>query len=119
MAPRFGNFATQTPGISHILKFFAGMPPQRLIPKFAHKTLVQQLGSDPNMHFGAKADLTPDVHKAVVLWPDTFTNYFHPEIGEAAADVLGKLGYSMRLPASSLCCGRPLYDYGFLDQGTQ
>lgn len=40
----------------------------------------------------------------MLVWPDTFTNYFTPEVGIAAVDI----------PERPLCCGRPLYDYGML-----
>ena len=53
----------------------------------------------------------------VVLWPDTFTNYFQPQIGQAAVEVLEQFGFRVLVPEhAQLCCGRPLYDYGFLDQ---
>jgi Fe-S oxidoreductase len=51
----------------------------------------------------------------VVLWADTFTNYFKPERGKAAVAVLEDAGYSVIVPRAHLCCGRPLYDYGMLD----
>jgi Fe-S oxidoreductase len=53
------------------------------------------------------------------LWPDTFTNYFHPEIGHAALEVLQGAGFNVVVPQSNLCCGRPLYDFGMLDQAKQ
>jgi Fe-S oxidoreductase len=49
-----------------------------------------------------------------LLWPDTFTNYFTPEIGVAAAEVLHAAGFHVQLPRKALCCGRPLYDFGML-----
>ncbi len=52
----------------------------------------------------------------VVLWPDTFNNYFHPETAIAAVEVLEPLGFQVRLPAGHVCCGRPLYDFGMLDR---
>ncbi len=51
----------------------------------------------------------------VILWPDTFNNHFHPEIGKAAVEVLEAAGFQVLVPAASLCCGRPLYDFGMLD----
>jgi Fe-S oxidoreductase len=51
----------------------------------------------------------------VLLWPDTFNNYFHPEVAIAATQALEAAGYQVRIPEQSLCCGRPLYDYGMLD----
>ncbi len=50
------------------------------------------------------------------MWPDTFTNYFHPEIGRAALEVLEGAGFQVIAPQSHLCCGRPLYDFGMLDR---
>ena len=52
----------------------------------------------------------------MILWPDTFTNHFHPEIGKAAVEVLESAGYEVLVPPHSLCCGRPLYDFGMLDK---
>src|SRR5205085_5907383 len=51
----------------------------------------------------------------VLLWPDTFTNHFHPDVGKAHVKVLESAGYRVRIPSRSLCCGRPLYDYGMVD----
>jgi len=52
----------------------------------------------------------------VILWADTFNNYFFPETAQAAVEVLEHLGFQVRVPMQHLCCGRPLYDYGFLDR---
>ncbi len=49
-----------------------------------------------------------------MLWPDTFTNYFTPEVGIAATSVLESAGYRVRIPDRQLCCGRPLFDYGMV-----
>ncbi|MBV9417023.1 MAG: (Fe-S)-binding protein, partial [Solirubrobacterales bacterium] len=50
----------------------------------------------------------------MVLWPDTFNDHFHPEVAIAPVDVLEAAGFEVVLPRGSLCCGRPLYDYGML-----
>jgi Fe-S oxidoreductase len=49
-----------------------------------------------------------------VLWPDTFTNLFDPEVGKSAVEVLDAAGFALELPRAGLCCGRPLYDFGML-----
>ena len=51
----------------------------------------------------------------VLLWPDTFNNYFHPHIARAAVEVLEDAGFHVEIPQKNICCGRPLYDYGMLD----
>ncbi len=51
----------------------------------------------------------------MILWADTFNNYFHPHVAQAAVEVLEHAGYQVWVPQASLCCGRPLYDFGMLD----
>ena len=48
-----------------------------------------------------------------VLFNDTFTSYFDPEVGLAAADVLEAAGLTVRL-GPDVCCGRPLISQGLL-----
>jgi Fe-S oxidoreductase len=56
---------------------------------------------------------------SVILWADTFNNYFKPETSQAAFEVLTHAGFSVRVPQNHLCCGRPLYDFGMLDKAKQ
>jgi Fe-S oxidoreductase len=104
--PELTNFFTQTPGISKAAKFLAGIAPQREIPEFAPYTFRQRF---------AKRRAAKDSKAEVILWPDTFNNHFHPEVCEAAVEVLEAAGYQPVIPQASLCCGRPLYDWGMLD----
>jgi Fe-S oxidoreductase len=104
--PGFTNFLTQTPGLSNIAKYIVGMAPQRKIPPFA-KTTFRKWYEKNNQ--GRKNE-----KKKVLLWPDTFNNNFHPETIVAAKEVLENAGYFVEIPKVSLCCGRPLYDYGML-----
>ena len=55
-------------------------------------------------------------HKTVLLWPDTWNNYLQPQVLDAAARVLRSAGFRVVFPRRHICCGRPLYDFGFLDQ---
>jgi Fe-S oxidoreductase len=55
-----------------------------------------------------------DLSAPVLLWADTFNNFFHTATARAAVEVLEKLGHPVMVPKASLCCGRPLYDYGML-----
>jgi Fe-S oxidoreductase len=55
----------------------------------------------------------------VILWADTFNNYFHPETSRAALNVLQGAGFRVTVPQAHLCCGRPLYDFGLLDKAKE
>lgn len=104
--PGIANFFTQTPGLSEIAKRLSGMAPQRRIPVFAPETFKEWFFKRPQYNDG---------RPEVILWPDTFNNYFFPDTAKAAVDVLEATGYHVTVPRPSLCCGRPLYDFGFLD----
>ena len=51
----------------------------------------------------------------VLLWPDTWNNYYHPQTLAAAEKVLTEAGFRVEVPRGHICCGRPLYDFGLLD----
>ncbi|MSR78014.1 MAG: FAD-binding oxidoreductase [Candidatus Omnitrophica bacterium] len=106
--PRLANFLTQTPGLRHFLQAIAGLSIKRRLPAFACQTFQAWAKNHK------REDSSP--RPKVLLWPDTFSNYFYPEIGKAAVRVLEKSGYEVIIPQANVCCGRPLYDFGFLDE---
>jgi FAD/FMN-containing dehydrogenase/Fe-S oxidoreductase len=109
--PGLVNLVTQTPGLSHLAKLAAGMPLQRRIPEFAPQTFRRWF----NRRSSAGRLKFSGAHSRVLLWPDTFNNYFFPETAQAATEVLESAGFAVQIPQGHLCCGRPLYDYGMLD----
>ena len=50
----------------------------------------------------------------VVVWPDTFTDAFRPDVAEDVVAVLEATGERVAVPSAWACCGRPLYDAGML-----
>jgi FAD/FMN-containing dehydrogenase/Fe-S oxidoreductase len=104
--PRLANFVTQTPGLSRLAKWIAGIAPERQMPPFALESFTDW--------FARRGPHHPD-RPRVLLWPDTFNNHWHPHILQAAVAVLEDAGFQVLVPQEALCCGRPLYDYGMLD----
>jgi FAD/FMN-containing dehydrogenase/Fe-S oxidoreductase len=100
IAPALANAVMSLP----IFKTLGGVAKQRTMPRFAKTTFVEQFKKRPSV----------SKMKKVVLWPDTFNNHFHPATANAATDVLEAAGYEVIIPRKRLCCGRPLYDWGFL-----
>lgn len=103
-APWLANLGSQTPGIAWIAKWIAGMHRGRKIPRIATRSFRRQFNSR-----GGPGE-------RVMLWPDTFNNYLRPATAMAAARVLEAAGYEVVIPERQLCCGRPLYDWGYLDE---
>ncbi|MGB2836580.1 MAG: FAD-linked oxidase C-terminal domain-containing protein [Candidatus Sulfotelmatobacter sp.] len=109
-APGLANLTTQLPFLRDISKLVAGIPKERAIPACAPETFKTWFFDRRNVS-PRNIDAPP-----VLLWSDTFTNYFQPGIAKAAVEVLEVAGYRVVVPRAHLCCGRPLYDHGMLDR---
>ena len=83
------------------------MTQHRELPKFAPQTF--------RSWFRERTPLRASGDR-VILWADTFNNYFFPHTAQAAVEVLEDAGCRVEVPGKRLCCGRPLYDYGMLDR---
>jgi FAD/FMN-containing dehydrogenase/Fe-S oxidoreductase len=125
-APGLANLATQLPILRDLSKLIAGIPQQRSIPAFAPETFREWFHrhkKDMKSPWKSGASAPRQAHEKerpsgteVLLWPDTFNNYFHPETARAAVEVLEAAGFRVTIPEAHLCCGRPLYDHGMLDR---
>jgi FAD/FMN-containing dehydrogenase/Fe-S oxidoreductase len=104
-APGLANLTTQLPFLREIAKMAAGIPLERRIPAFAPQ---------PFKNWFQRHKTAKDGGPAVILWPDTFNNYFLPDTAIAAVNVLEAAGFEVLVPPGNLCCGRPLYDFGML-----
>jgi FAD/FMN-containing dehydrogenase/Fe-S oxidoreductase len=110
--PRLVNFVTHTPGLAFAAKFAAGMAMERDVPRFAPHTFKDLFARSRRRR---ARELAAAPRDKVLLWPDTFNNHFHPQTALAAAELLENAGFDVIVPQQHVCCGRPLYDYGFLD----
>jgi Fe-S oxidoreductase len=104
-APGLANALVGAPAVAAVLKRAGGVAPQRRLPPFARPSFRDRLAARPRAN---------PAGRPVILWPDTFTTSFEPEIGEAALEVLERCGCRVVVPDTWLCCGRPLYDFGML-----
>ncbi len=103
--PGLANVALQAPAISSAIKAAGGIHPDRAFPRYAQQTFRSWF-----RRHGPRGD----GRGSVILFPDTFNNFFRPGTAIAAIEVLERLGYEVQIPARILCCGRPLYAEGML-----
>ena len=144
ITPALTNAILTGPVTSPLIKRIAGVARERELPRLAArsyqrqrnslsagKSSAEELTSGPKgpderaeMNVGAKAPTyQPRTYQArtypagahVVLWPDTWNNYYHPQTLAAAETVLREAGFEVIVPRGHICCGRPLYDFGHLD----
>ncbi len=106
-APGLVNFLSHTPPFAQAFKLAAGMTQERAVPEFAPLTLQRW--------FTERGGTTNPDGRKVVLYPDTFNNHMHTDVGVAAVEAIEAAGWQVVMPEGHVCCGRPLYDYGFLD----
>jgi Fe-S oxidoreductase len=127
-APRLVNAAAHAPGISALAKATGGIAAEREIPRFADRTFRTWWRERGGETTGGSRVAAPDQppfegaaptdagRRRVILWVDTFNDHFHPQVAQAAVAVLEHAGCDVVVPERTLCCGRPLYDWGFLGQ---
>ena len=116
MLPRWARLASRTPRLvnrlmggtrlSRVAKRAAGVDPRRPLPVFAERTFREWFGERVAPAPGA----TP-----VLLFVDTFTDHFSPEVGRAAVRVLEAAGYAVTITEKPVCCGLTWISTGQLD----
>jgi FAD/FMN-containing dehydrogenase/Fe-S oxidoreductase len=106
-APKLVNAISFSPVIDRVAKAMLQVAQQRELPKFAEETFVSWV---------RKRSTASGLGREVVLFADTFSNYFRPNTARAAWEVLQSAGFAVHVPQTQehLCCGRPLYDFGLL-----
>ncbi|MGH9254616.1 MAG: FAD-binding and (Fe-S)-binding domain-containing protein [Vicinamibacterales bacterium] len=115
--PRLANAAARAPGLAAGMRRALHLAAERELPRFANATFTHWARRNGLPLVGGRprvATSPPPAGRDVILWADTFNNYFHPETAVAAYDVMGAAGFRVSIPRGHLCCGRPLYDFGML-----
>jgi FAD/FMN-containing dehydrogenase/Fe-S oxidoreductase len=126
VAPRLANASLRLPGAEAVARRLLHLAPQRTLPRLAPSSFRsgvrndarQRRWSSPTQRSSLGAAATHaelSARKPVLLWADTWNNYMHPESLHAAKRLLEHAGLRVDTPREHVCCGRPLYDFGFLD----
>jgi FAD/FMN-containing dehydrogenase/Fe-S oxidoreductase len=112
--PRLAALATRAPGMSSaangvlsvgliaaLAKRLGGLDARRPLPTFAGESFRRWFAGRE-----LAADAAPGgARPPVLLWVDTFTNAFAPQVGQAAVRVLEAAGYEVRVTGRNVCCG--------------
>lgn len=106
LAPTAFNILKASPLAKAWLKHI-GITTTRHLPDMAPRT------------FSKIAKSYPSTSKPpVVLFNDTYTEYYHPHLGQMACDLFSHLGYNVIIPPRR-CCGKPWFSKGFLPQARE
>jgi FAD/FMN-containing dehydrogenase/Fe-S oxidoreductase len=108
LAPSLANLPLRLPVLSGLAKGLLGVAPSREFPRFAARDFRTELKNKELAAAGSPK-------RSVRLWLDTWNNYFQPQVLSAATKLLLASGNDVRISERHICCGRPLYDFGFLE----
>jgi Fe-S oxidoreductase len=125
--PALTNAVLTGPLTSPLIKRIVGVAQERKMPRLAARS-YRKTGVTTEPHFNVSripskidadwnsgcAPVPPPPPQVVVLWPDTWNNYYHPQTLAAAEKVLSLAGFRVQIPNRPICCGRALYDFGLL-----
>jgi FAD/FMN-containing dehydrogenase/Fe-S oxidoreductase len=115
VAPGLANAVARTPPVARIARFLGGIDPRRPLPSLARRP-----GSPARLRRQIAASARPagprsGARERVVIWADTFTRAFSPQVAESAAMVLAEAGFEVIVPDRSLCCGLTWISTGQLE----
>jgi FAD/FMN-containing dehydrogenase/Fe-S oxidoreductase len=129
--PRWSALVAAVPGLAGLLNLVltvaplrrlvlraGGMDPRRSVPRFATRTLRHRWAAVRARDHAAGPGGVPSpapVRDRVVLWADSFTDGFSPDVGTAARRVLEDAGYDVVLAGPGACCGLTWISTGQLD----
>lgn len=113
LAP-ISNLASKVPGARTILEETVGIASERSLPKFHRESLTDWFEKR-----GRSQIPRSEATRKVLLFPDTYTNYNHPEAGRAAVRVLESAGVRVEVPENVAASGRPAHSKGFLDKSRE
>lgn len=114
-APGVFNTLLNSP-LGKISSRLLGVSSEKSLPTLATKSFSKwaaQSADEIDTHFFwfGQAD-----KPTIVLWNDSINNHYRPALLRSAVRVLTNTGYRVAVCRTNFCCGRPLYEYGFLTQ---
>lgn len=99
------NRIASNPAVRRMSERLVDVDRRRSLPEWKRNTFARWMRNNRKGDSGYKG--------SVVLFNDTFMNYYDPEIGIAALEILEKSGYRVTV-ARPGCCGRPFISQGLL-----
>jgi Fe-S oxidoreductase len=112
LAP-LSNRVARSPAARWMNDLILGIDRRRTPPAWAARTFAEQFAPRGGRHVVEDARL--DGRERVLIFNDTFTNYYNPGVGMAGVKVLAAAGLDVAL-APNRCCGRPLVSQGLLEE---
>ena len=108
--------ALQTGIFSGAVKKFLDIHPKKELPEVSAEPFtvaIAKNSTEADEHFYYIGDTSKE---KIVLWADTVNNHYRPHLLHSAINIAKSCGYCIAVAKNHFCCGRPLYEYGYLEQ---
>jgi FAD/FMN-containing dehydrogenase/Fe-S oxidoreductase len=113
---RLANASLRAAPVAALVKRGGGIDSRRDLPRFAPQSFRRWFAARAAAPaHAAVSSGSAQARKPVLLWVDTFTNAFAPQVGQAAVEVLEAAGYEVRVTGQQVCCGLTWISTGQLD----
>jgi FAD/FMN-containing dehydrogenase/Fe-S oxidoreductase len=121
------NLRDRVPGLARLSEAWLGLSARRMLPQWRRRTFLgassAPLPPHPTLSREGRGTFlsTGESARTVVLFADTFNNYFEPDNLRAAMQVLEAAGYRIEIArpvdgGRPLCCGRTFLAVGMVDE---
>ncbi|MCU1432865.1 MAG: FAD-binding oxidoreductase [Actinotalea sp.] len=114
VAPRLVNAVLGVRPLAKVVLSAGGMDPRRSIPAFAATPFRRWWKRQGRPTAGSGPAAAPG-DRRVVLWTDSFSDSFDPDVPRAMIAVLRDAGYEVIVPDRHACCGLTWISTGQLD----
>jgi FAD/FMN-containing dehydrogenase/Fe-S oxidoreductase len=98
------NATLRVPLVARIALWSGGMDARRSLPAFARRPF-RSSSEARALRAASRAGTGTAARPQVLLWADSFTDNFSPDIARATIRVLDAAGYEVLLPERDVCCG--------------
>lgn len=106
----------QTGLTGRFTKKLLGISPDKQLPPLSEQTFAKWVSQEAHSHDSHFSWFGDGQGQVVVLWADSVNAHYRPHLLISAIQVLKKIGLKVAVARHHFCCGRPLYEYGFLEQ---
>ncbi len=114
-APALINYL-QKGALGSLSKKALGISQEKSLPALSKQSFRQWTQQNADRHDERFCWFGEVSLPVTVLWADSVNAHYHSHILVSALRVLLKAGFQVAVAQAHFCCGRPLYEYGFLEQ---
>lgn len=116
--PRVSN-RLQSGSVGLLAKRVLGLHKQSVLPALASSSFSDWVQNNASEHDDAFYWFGERKNPSVALWVDSVNAHYAPHVLASAVTVMLRSGFRVGIARSRFCCGRPLFEFGFLDEANQ